>query len=133
MQTMAGRIMLLGAAVRARGLRRRELSGSVLGRPVRDPGRHWLEFGPGKLVQRLATFKWLGVPLVRFTLRWNEIARRRPKCEGSPTGIARTTGIGPDKVMRGLRRHGLTPVLTIVGAPPWANGGRTANFAAPHA
>ena len=39
----------------------------------------WLEFGPGKLDQRLATFKRLGVPLVRFTLRWNEIALRRPK------------------------------------------------------
>ena len=39
----------------------------------------WLEFGPGKLNQRLATFKRLGVPIVRFTLRWNEIARHRPK------------------------------------------------------
>ena len=39
----------------------------------------WLEFGPGTLNQRLATFKRLGVPLVRFTLHWNEIAPRRPK------------------------------------------------------
>ena len=39
----------------------------------------WLEFGPGTLNQRLATFKRLGVPLVRFTLHWNEIALRRPK------------------------------------------------------
>ena len=39
----------------------------------------WLEFGPGTLNQRLATFKRLGVPLVRFTLHWNEIAVRRPK------------------------------------------------------
>ena len=44
----------------------------------------WLEFGPGKLNQRLATFKRLGVPLVRFTLHWNEIALRRPKDPASP-------------------------------------------------
>jgi len=28
----------------------------------------WLQYGPGTLDQRLATFKRLGVPLVRFTL-----------------------------------------------------------------
>ena len=38
----------------------------------------------------------------------------------------------PDRVLRGLRRHGLTPVLTLVGTPAWANGGRSPNFAPPH-
>ena len=32
----------------------------------------------GRSNQRLTTFKRLGVPLVRFTLHWNEIALRRP-------------------------------------------------------
>ena len=31
----------------------------------------WLEFGPGKLNDRVATLKRLGVPLVRFTVHWN--------------------------------------------------------------
>src|SRR3982751_4589608 len=44
----------------------------------------WLEFGPGTLNQRLATFKRLGVPVVRFTLPWSAIARRRPKRPTSP-------------------------------------------------
>ena len=44
----------------------------------------WLESGPGTLDQRLTTFKRLGVPLVRFTLRWSDIARRRPKNPTSP-------------------------------------------------
>ena len=48
----------------------------------------WLEFGPGKLDQRMATFRRLGVPLVRFTLRWNEIALRRPKNATAPTDRA---------------------------------------------
>ena len=86
----------------------------------------WLEFGPGNLNQRLTTFKRLGVPLVRFTLRWNEIARRRPKDPTSPRDPAYDWR-RPDRVLRGLRRYGLTPVLTLVGTPAWANGGRTPN------
>ena len=91
----------------------------------------WLEFGPGTLNQRLTTFKRLGVPLVRFTLHWNQIALRRPKDATSPRDPAydwRRT----DRVLRGLRSHGLTPVLTLVGTPAWANSGRPPNFAPPH-
>ena len=91
----------------------------------------WLEFGPGTLDKRLATFKRLGVPIVRFTLRWNEIARHRPKNPTSPRDPAYEWR-RPDRVLRGLRRYGLTPVVTLVGTPPWANGGRTPNFAPPH-
>ena len=90
----------------------------------------WLEYGPGTLNQRLATFKRLGVPLVRFTLHWNEIARRRPKDPTSPRDRAYDWR-RPDRVLRGLRRYGLTPVLTLVGTPAWANGGRAPNFAPP--
>ena len=55
----------------------------------------WLEFGPGTLNQRLVTFKRLGVPIVRFTLRWNRdrpatVRKTRPR-----RAIARTTGAGP--------------------------------------
>jgi hypothetical protein len=90
----------------------------------------WLEFGPGTLDQRLATFERLGVPLVRFTLHWNEIARRRPADPTSPRDPAYDWRRS-DRILRGLRRHGLTPVLTLVGTPAWANGGRTPNFAPP--
>ncbi len=95
---------------------------------IQDDG--WLEFGPGTLDQRLAAFKRLGVPLVRFTLHWNEIARRRPTDPTSPRDRAYDWR-RPDRVLRGLRRHGLTPVLTLVGTPAWANGGRSPAFAPP--
>ena len=56
----------------------------------------WLQYGPGTLNQRLATFKRLGVPLVRFTLHWNQIARggrrMRPR-----RAIAPTTGVVPTR------------------------------------
>jgi hypothetical protein len=90
----------------------------------------WLEFGPGTLNQRLATFKRLDVPLVRFTLHWNEIARRRPADPGSPRDRAYEWR-RPDRILRGLRRYGLTPVLTLVGTPAWENGGRAPNYAPP--
>jgi hypothetical protein len=91
----------------------------------------WLQYGPGTLNQRLATFKRLGVPLVRFTLRWNHVAPRRPKDPTSPRDRAYDWR-RPDRILRGLRRYGLTPVLTLVGTPAWANGRRTPNFAPPH-
>ena len=91
----------------------------------------WLEFGPGTLNQRLATFKRLGVPLVRFTIHWNATALRRPKNPTSPRDPAYNWHRS-DRVLRGLRRYGLTPVLTLVGTPAWANSGRAPNFAPPH-
>ncbi|HZP73973.1 MAG TPA: hypothetical protein VFA97_11425 [Gaiellaceae bacterium] len=91
----------------------------------------WLEYGPGTLDQRLATFKQLGVPLVRFTLRWNQIAVRRPKNPNSPRDPAYDWHEA-DRILRGLRRYGLTPVLTLLGTPAWANGGRGPNYAPPH-
>ena len=90
----------------------------------------WLEFGPGKLGERLATFQRLGVPLVRFTLHWNQIAVRRPADPASPRDPAYDWR-RPDRILRGLRTYGLTPVLTLVGTPGWANGGRAPNFAPP--
>jgi len=91
----------------------------------------WLEYGPGKLNQRLETFKRLGVPLVRFTLHWNEIATRRPAHPNSPRDPAYDWRQS-DRVLRGLRRFGLTPVVTLVGTPAWANGGRAPSYAPPH-
>ena len=91
----------------------------------------WLEFGPGTLNQRLATFKRLGVPFVRFTLHWNQVAPTRPKNPTSPRDRAYDWR-RPDRILRGLRRYGLTPVLTLVGTPAWANNGRAPNFAPPH-
>ena len=85
MQTIAGRIMLLGAlfvlALCAATSSAQASSGIQYG--IQDDT--WLEFGPGKFDQRVETFKRLGVPLVRFTLRWNEVALRRPKNAASPT------------------------------------------------
>src|SRR5829696_2235244 len=129
MRTTAGRmtlfvVLVAGACVAASSVQ--ASTGVRYG--IQDDA--WLEFGPRTLNQRLATFKRLGVPLVRFTLRWNDIAKRRPKNATSPRDRAYDWR-RPDRVLRGLRRHGLTPVLTLVGTPAWANGRRSPNYAPP--
>ena len=79
----------------------------------------WLEYGPGKLNDRVAILKHLGVPLVRFTVHWNVAEPKNGAYDWSRS----------DRVLLSLRRHGLTPVVTLVGTPPWANSGRAPNYA----
>ena len=131
MQTLAGRILLLGLLCALAACAATSSAHASRGVQYGIQDDTWLEFGPGKLDQRMATFRRLGVPLVRFTLRWNEIALRRPKNAAAPTDRAYDWH-RPDRILRGLRRHGLTPVLTVVGTPPWANGGRSPSYAPPH-
>jgi hypothetical protein len=88
----------------------------------------WLEFGPGTLEQRLSTIEALGAPLVRFTLRWDQIAPTRPVVATSPDDPAYDWRLS-DSILEGLRAHGLTAIVTLLGTPPWANGGRASNYA----
>jgi hypothetical protein len=130
MRTTTGRITLfvLLVALAACGTATSVQASKDVRYGIQDDG--WLEYGPGTLQQRLATFKRLGVPLVRFMLRWNEIAPRRPKDPTSPRDRAYDWR-RPDRILHGLRRYGLTPVLTLVGTPAWANEGRPPQFAPP--
>jgi hypothetical protein len=88
----------------------------------------WLLHGPGTLTSRINELERLHVDIVRFTLHWNEIARTRPASGGDPTDPAYRWR-SADTVLTGLRRQGIAVVLTLVGTPGWANGGRTANWA----
>jgi len=77
--------------------------------------------GPGKLGQRLDTIDKLGVDVVRFTVRWDEVERRQGRLNWGRT----------DQVLRGLNNRRIQPVVTLVGTPGWANGGRPPRFAPP--
>jgi hypothetical protein len=87
----------------------------------------WLATGPG-LEQRLDRLDRLGVDVVRFTLRWDEIAKERPADPRSADDPAYRWGNGAD-VVEGLYDHGIPVVVTLYGVPEWANGGRAANWA----
>jgi hypothetical protein len=79
----------------------------------------WILGGPGRLGERLDALDRLGVDVVRFTLNWNEIEPAQGRFNW------RTS----DRVLRGLRTRGIHPVVTLVGVPGWANGGRPPRFA----
>ena len=79
----------------------------------------WLVYGPGTLDERIAELDRIGVELVRFTVNWHEVEKVRGK---------RSWG-SADAVLEGLREHGIAPVVTLYGAPRWANGGRAPSWA----
>jgi hypothetical protein len=88
----------------------------------------WLLGGPGTLDERLTKLEELGVDLVRVNLRWNQIGARRPARPTSHLDPAyRWTAA--DVVLEGLREHGIRPVVTLIGSPRWANGGRAPSWA----
>jgi hypothetical protein len=87
----------------------------------------WLAAGPGSFQERLAELDRMGVEVYRFTLRWDRVAKRKPANGRNPNDPAYDWEFA-DAVVRGLRAHGITPMLTIWGTPRWANGGRSANW-----
>ena len=88
----------------------------------------WLLHGPGTLDARLNELERMGVDAVRYTVRWNEVAVRRPASPRDDRDPAYAWGEA-DEVLGGLRRHGIDAVVTLLGTPAWANGGRPANWA----
>ena len=87
----------------------------------------WLVSGPGTLDSRLAKLDVLGVRVVRFTLRWDQLARTRPTTPADPSDAAYDWSAA-DPVLDGLRQHGIEVVLQLVGTPSWANGGKAFNY-----
>lgn len=88
----------------------------------------WLLHGPGTLDQRLATLQSLGVQIVRFGLRWDQIAPTEPQNPTDPDDPAYLWD-GWDAVVQGLHAHDIDVMLDIWGTPAWANGGRGPNWA----
>jgi hypothetical protein len=87
----------------------------------------WLVNGPGTLDSRLAKLDVLGVRVVRFTLRWDQIAHTKPTLPTDPADAAYDWSAA-DPVLDGLRQHGIEVVLQLVGTPAWANGGKASNY-----
>ena len=87
----------------------------------------WLTSGPGTLDTRLAKLDVLGVRVVRFTLRWDQVARSRPAAPADPADPAYDWSTAAP-VLDGLKQHGIEVVLQLVGTPSWANGGKASNY-----
>ena len=79
----------------------------------------WLEFGPGRLSERVAKLDRLGLDVVRVTLNWYRAEPREGDYRWRRS----------DRLLRALRAGGLQPVVTLWGTPAWANGGGGPNIA----
>jgi hypothetical protein len=79
----------------------------------------WLHSSP--LETRLKTLDRLGPDVVRFTVRWDQVARKRPARATNPNDKAYDWQ-GSDAILRGLRAHHIAVLVTLYGAPRWANG-----------
>jgi hypothetical protein len=84
----------------------------------------WLNTAP--LEARLKTLDRLGPDVVRYTLRWDQVARKKPARATNPRDKAYDWS-GSDAVLRGLRRHHIAVLVTLFGSPRWANGHRRPN------
>ena len=86
----------------------------------------WLADGPGTLDHRLDVVQKLGVSIVRYSIHWDQVAPTKPAralASNDPAYRWQTA----DTVLNGLHERGIEPLVTLYGAPAWANGGRKAN------
>jgi hypothetical protein len=78
------------------------------------------------LEANLETLDRLGVKLVRFTINWRQVARRKPARAINP-GDPAYDWSQTDAILNGLRKHRIAVLATLYGTPAWANGGQAAN------
>jgi hypothetical protein len=87
----------------------------------------WLASGPGTVENRVATLDGLGVQVVRFTVRWDEVAPTEPTVPTDPDDPAYDWST-PSSVLDALHAKGIDVVLQLNGAPSWSNGGKPSNY-----
>jgi hypothetical protein len=87
----------------------------------------WLANGPGTVEDRVATLHGLGVQVVRFTVRWDQVAPTEPAAPTDPHDPAYDWST-PTSVLGALHASGIDVVLQLDGAPSWSNGGKPSNY-----
>ena len=85
----------------------------------------YLSAGPA-LQGRLDTLDRMGAKLVRYTVNWRQIAAKKPRKATNPNDPAYDWA-NADAVLNGLHARKIDVLVTLYGAPAWANGGRGPN------
>jgi hypothetical protein len=88
-------------------------------------------WGPEKVDGRsqFPIYRDLGVGIYQGKLNWNAIAPNRPDRPTDPADPAYRWPKELPFVIREARRYGIRVALQIIYAPPWANGGRSREWA----
>lgn len=75
------------------------------------------------------TYRELGVRIYEDDLRWNSIASHHPHDPRNPHDPAYTWPAEVTQAVAEAKRYHIQVALQIIGAPPWANGGKPWNWA----
>ncbi|MDQ3677270.1 MAG: hypothetical protein M3401_10785 [Actinomycetota bacterium] len=88
-------------------------------------------WGPTEIagVSQFPLYERLGVTLYQTTLSWASIAPTRPADPKDPSDPAYRWPDEIDRVIAEARGHRIGVLLMLFGAPPWANGGRSQEYA----
>jgi hypothetical protein len=80
-------------------------------------------------VSQFPIYRDLGVGIYQWTLRWNDVAVRRPAEPAEPQDPAYAWPAELDKAVAEAARYGIQVAVTVMGTPRWANGGRAPRWA----
>jgi hypothetical protein len=69
-------------------------------------------------------YKDLGVGLWQTTVRWDDVAPKRPDDPANPNDAAYHWPVGLDETIAEANRYGIKVSIMLIGAPRWANGDR---------
>jgi hypothetical protein len=88
-------------------------------------------WGPTQVngVSQFPIYRDLGASTYHMTVYWHDVAPTRPQRPSDPTDAAYRWPEDVDFAIREGRRHRIRVALTLMGAPRWANGGRSWQWA----
>jgi len=80
-------------------------------------------------VSQFPIYEQLGVTIYQTSLPWATAAPNRPSDARDPRDPAYAWPAQIDEAIGEARRHGMKVLIQIIGAPPWANSGRSQEYA----
>ncbi len=88
-------------------------------------------WGPTQVdgVSQFPIYEDLGVTVFQMAISWAEVAPTRPRNPRDPADPAYVWPPDVDYAIREAKAHGMRVLLMLISAPPWANSGRTPEYA----
>jgi len=88
-------------------------------------------WGPTEIdgVSQFPTYDDLGVTLFQISVSWARVAPTRPRSARDPRDPAYVWPPDVDYAIREAQRYGMKVLIMLIQTPPWANGGRTLEYA----
>jgi hypothetical protein len=88
-------------------------------------------WGPTQIdgVSQFPIYDDLGVTIFQMAVSWASVAPTRPKDARDPRDPAYQWPADVDFAISEAKRHGMKVLIMLIHAPPWANSGRTPEYA----